>query len=115
MATFTIDAQDRQLGRVASEAALLLRGKTTPDFKANVAPKVKVHVVNASKLNITERKAKGKVYTRYTGYPGGLREQTLEELIAKKGHGEAVRKAVYGMLPGNKLRKEMLKNLTITD
>jgi len=115
MEIYTIDAQDKKLGRVASEAALLLRGKTTPDYKANIAPKVKVNIVNASKLDLSEKKRKGKIYTRYTGYPGGLREETLEKIIAKKGYEEAVRKAIYGMLPANKLRKGMLKNLIVSE
>lgn len=114
METYTIDAQGRKLGRVASEAALLLRGKTTPNYKAYVQPQVKVHIKNAEKLDLSEKKLKDKIYTRYTGYPGGLKEQTLEEVIAKKGYEEAIRKAIYGMLPANKLRKGMLKNLNIT-
>lgn len=112
---YVIDAQGKKLGRVASEAAKVLMGKNTPDYRPNVAPEVKVRIQNASQLDISEKKLKGKVYTRYTGYPGGLKKETLEEVIDKKTHAEALRRAVYGMLPANKLRKIMLSNLVVEE
>ena len=110
-----IDAQEKKLGRVASEAALLLMGKNEPSFKRNVVAKTKVKIVNTSKLSIPVSKLKNKEYTHYTGYPGGLRKNKMEKVISDKGHSEVVRRAVYGMLPANKLRSIVMKNLTISE
>jgi small subunit ribosomal protein S9 len=111
----TIDAAGRPLGRVASEVAHLLRGKGSPSFERHLLPAVKVTVVNVSKLSITGRKLVGKTYRRYSGYPGGLKFVTLGQLITKKGHREAVKLAVRGMLPANKLRPKIMKNLSLID
>jgi len=111
---YTIDAQGGSLGRVASEAASVLLGKKSANFIKNEVLPVEVEIVNASKLAMTEKRIAGKEYTRYTGYPGGLRITSLSMLIEKKGVGEALRKAVDGMIPRNKLRKERMKRLTIT-
>lgn len=108
-----IDASGKRLGRVASEAAMLLLGKDSPTFKRHIAANVHVTIENASKLEITDTKMKDTVYTRYTGYPGGLRKVSMEKLAQTKGYEEVLRKAIYGMLPGNKLRNERMKNLTI--
>jgi large subunit ribosomal protein L13 len=108
---YTIDAEGRSLGRVATEAASVLMGKNDINFKRNVAPDVKVKIINSSKVKMTRKKLKQKEYANYSGYPGGLKMQTLENLVSKKGYGEAVRKAVRGMLPSNKLRPIMMKNL----
>ena len=113
--TYTIDATDRTLGRVASEAAGALLGKRSVHFAKNKALPVKVIVENASKLNLPSRRTKGKVYTRYSGYPGGLYSTTMEEMIAKKGIAEVVRKTVDGMIPRNKLRAPRMKNLIVKD
>jgi len=110
-----IDAQNRSIGRVASEAAVALMGKDKVGYQPHVTPVDKVEITNASKASISGKKLKEKIYTRYTGYPSGLRERTLEEVIAKKGYEEVFKKAIYGMLPNNKLRPIMLKNLTIID
>lgn len=110
-----IDASGQSLGRVASEAAKLLMGKDTPAYQRHIAPNVSVEIINASKLEISTRKKEGKIYTHYTGYPGGLRKESLGSLIDKKGYGEALRKAVRGMLPNNKLRVIMLKNLSVVE
>ena len=110
-----IDATNKSLGRVASAAAVLLMGKNNESFVRNRAPKVSVHITNASKANLTEKKRKEKKYMTYSGYPGGLKSKSLEELIIKKGSAEAFRKAVKGMLPKNKLAKVMMKNLKITE
>jgi large subunit ribosomal protein L13 len=113
--THTIDASGRTLGRVASEAAHALLGKRSAHFAKNEALPVKVAITNAGKLMVTEKRAKQKVYTRFTGYPGGLYFQTMKELADKKGMSEVVRKTVDGMIPRNKLRKARMKNLTVTD
>ncbi len=111
--THTIDATDRTLGRVASEAAHALLGKRSVHFTKNMALPVKVIIENASKLYLPAKRIKGKIYTRYTGYPGGLREMSMQEMIDKKGIAEVVKKTVTGMIPRNRLRTPRMKNLTI--
>jgi large subunit ribosomal protein L13 len=111
--TYVIDATDRTLGRVASEAAHALLGKRSVHFAKNQAIPVTVTINNASKLHITIRRKEGKVYTRYTGYPGGLFFTTMEEMMKKKGIAEVVKKTVDGMIPRNKLRKPRMKNLVV--
>jgi large subunit ribosomal protein L13 len=113
--TFTIDATDRTLGRVASEAAHALLGKRSVHFAKNQALPVKVVINNAGKMHLPTRRVKGKVYTRYTGYPGGFYETTMEEMITKKGIGAVVKKTVDGMIPRNKLRTPRMKNLTVNE
>ena len=113
--TYTIDATDRTLGRVASEAAHALLGKRSVHFAKNQAIPTKVTILNASKLHLPARRTKGKIYTRYTGYPGGFYEMSMEEMIAKKGIAEVVIKTVDGMIPRNKLRKPRMKNLVVTE
>ena len=110
---YTIDADGQSLGRVASEAASALLGKKSAHFMKNEVLPVEVEIVNASKLLMSEKRIKGKEYTHYTGYPGGLRITPLARLIENKGVSEAIRKAVDGMIPRNKLRKERMKRLTI--
>lgn len=110
---YTIDAKDKSLGRAASEAAAVLRGKNRPDFAPNRVPPVKAIVVNIDKIKITGKKLKQKNYTRHSGYPGSLKTFRMEEMIAKKGVSHIFKEAVYGMLPKNKLRSQMIKNLII--
>lgn len=112
---YTIDAAGGSLGRVASEAASALLGKKSANYVQNEVLPVEVQIVNAKQLVMTEKRIAGKDYTHYTGYPGGLRTTSLSMLLEKKGVGEAIRKAVDGMIPRNKLRKERMKRLTITD
>src|SRR3989338_6721138 len=104
---YNIDAKGKKLGRVATEAANLLMGKTSPDFMKNVVADVKVNITNVSKLD--------KKYERYTGHPGGFRQDTMAKVVEKKGYAEVVKLAVYGMLPANKLRAVIMKNLIITE
>jgi large subunit ribosomal protein L13 len=111
----TIDAENKSIGRVASEAAVALMGKDNPDYAANVVIKDKVQITNASKAKISFKKLQDKKYQWYTGYPSGLKERTLEEMIEKKGYGEIFKKAVYGMLPDNKLRSPRMKQLEISE
>ncbi len=112
---YIIDAQGKKLGRVASEIAAILMGKSNTDFQKNTIAPVKVEVINASKLDISDKKAVNKIYTNYSGYPGGLRERSLEQIVDKKGYTEILSKAVYGMIPNNRLKKEILKNLIIKE
>lgn len=111
---YTLDATNKKLGRIASEAALILRGKNTAHFSPNVLADVKVIITNASKVDMTPAKLNEK-YARYSGYPGGLRFEKRERTIEKKGYAEVFEKAVRGMLPNNRLRARMLKNLIITE
>lgn len=112
---YTIDALDKSLGRVASEAAHVLLGKSGTSFTRNQITGPRVVIENAAHLKLSEGKRMGKEYTRYTGYPGGLRTDTLQQLIDRRGYAEVVRKAVYGMLPGNKLRPRLMKRLEIRE
>lgn len=111
---YTIDAEGKKLGRVASEAATLLMGKNTPQYARNEAPKVKVHITNVSKAKIDAKKRES-IYVEFTGFRGGLNEVSMDKLIKDKGFGEIFKRAVYGMLPHNSLNKEMMKNLIITE
>lgn len=113
--THTINAENKKIGRVASEAAKILMGKNSAAYQPNVVADVEVRITNASKADITTKKKEEKVYTRYTGYPGGLIKTTLDRLIIKKGYSEAFRVAVKGMLPKNKLQNSMMKNLVVTE
>lgn len=112
MAKYTIDAQGKSMGRVASEAAKLLRGKGSALYTPNELPDVDVEILNAAKLSISEKKADQTVYLRYSGYPGGLKSTKLSEFAAKKGHGELLRKIILGMLPRNRQRSRLIKRLT---
>jgi large subunit ribosomal protein L13 len=110
-----IDASGRTLGRVASEAAMHLMGKTSPSFERNKYSGFGVVILNASKIKITPKKMETIVHKRYSGIPGGLRISNASETISKKGIAELVRLSTYQMLPGNKLRRMMMKNLEVKE
>ena len=112
---YTIDAQNKKLGRLASEAAILLMGKNRADFARNTVADAKVKIVNAGKIFVTNKKMDNKIYKNYSGYPGGLKETSMKKVVAVKGMKEALRIAIKGMLPTNKLRPRIMKNLTITE
>jgi large subunit ribosomal protein L13 len=107
-----IDASDKVLGRLASEVAVLLMGKNKAVFTPNQELGDKVVITNAEKINVTGKKLDSKIYYRHTGYPGGLKQETLRDLQERRPT-EVIRKAVKGMLPKNKLQNERLKNLYI--
>lgn len=111
----TIDATNKKLGRVAQEAAMILMGKDSPMYEPNKITTEGVHIINASKADISEKKKGEKEYKRFTGYPSGLKIRTLDDLITKRGIAEAYRLAIMGMLPKNRLRAEMIKKLKITE
>ena len=113
--TKIIDAEGRTLGRVATEVAMSLMGKTKASFERNVYCGIPVTVKNSSKLKITTKKLTEIYHTRYSGYRGGLRILKGTETAEKKGLKELIRLATYQMLPDNKLRREMMKNLIIED
>lgn len=114
MTKHVIDAQNKKLGRVASEIASILMGKNTPSFERNIVPDVQVEVINASKLDVAEVKKQDKYYITHSGYPGGQKNETLEKLIDRKGYEEVLKRAVKGMLPDNKLKAKMILNIKIT-
>ncbi len=107
-----IDAQDQVLGRVASKAAHILRGKHKPQYTPHVDTGDFVVIINADKIRITGAKATDKEYYRHSGYPGGLKSETFEEAMEK--HPERViEHAVKGMLPKNTLGRAMAKKLKV--
>jgi large subunit ribosomal protein L13 len=107
-----IDAMDLPLGRLASRVALILRGKNKPGFTPNVDCGDNVIVVNCEKVALKGKKMTNRVYTRYTGYPGGQRFTTPKEILAKRPE-ELIRRSVRGMLPKNRLGSKILDNLYI--
>jgi large subunit ribosomal protein L13 len=115
MKPIILDAKDKKLGRVASEAASYLMGKKSPTYSRNRLSGVKVSIINCSKADINEKKKKDKIYVTFTGFRGGLFEESLGHLSDRKGYSEAFRTAVYRMLPSNSLRKEMMKNLSLSE
>ena len=110
-----IDASGRTLGRVASEAAVLLMGKNSPAYERHKYSGGAVKVANASKIRITPKKLAELYHLRYSGIPGGLKIIPGNLTVAKSGMAELVRLAIYQMLPDNKLRREMMKNLSIAE
>lgn len=108
--THTIDATGKVLGRLASQIAVLLRGKHKPDFLLNKDTGDFVVIKNADKIKLTGKKTEKKVYYHHTGYLGGLKKIPLKK-IYEKDPGEIMRKAVFGMLPKNRLRQAQIKRL----
>jgi len=109
---FVVDAKNQVLGRLATRVAHILRGKHKPIFAPHVDVGDHVIVINVEKIRVTGRKAQQKRYTRYTGYPGGLRATVYEDLIAT--HPERVLEhAIKGMLPKNRLGRQMFKKLKV--
>jgi large subunit ribosomal protein L13 len=107
-----VDADGLVLGRVATEVARVLRGKHKPIFAPHVDTGDHVIIVNADKIVLTADKAEKKLVYRHSGYPGGLRTQTYANLLEVKP-SDAVRKSVRGMLPKNRLGRQMLKKLKV--
>jgi len=107
-----VDAEGQTLGRLASKVAKLLRGKHKPNFTPHVDAGDYVVVINADKIVLSGNKWNDKVYVRHTGYPGGRREMTATELMAKNPI-RMVEVAVKGMLPKNKLGRKIYKNLYV--
>ncbi|MFH0856820.1 MAG: 50S ribosomal protein L13 [bacterium] len=108
--THKIDAENQAAGRVATKVANLLMGKNNPSYAPNVDIGDFVEVINANKLKFTGKKLDQKKYYHYSGYPGGLKEKKLREVFEKQPW-RVIHKAVYNMLPKNKLRKEFIKRL----
>jgi large subunit ribosomal protein L13 len=107
-----IDATDLALGRLASRVALVLRGKTKPGFTPHVDCGDNVIVINAEKVALKGNKMTNRVYTRYTGFPGGQRFSTPKEILQKRP-AELIRKSVKGMLPKTRLGDKIFGNLYV--
>ncbi|OHB09943.1 MAG: 50S ribosomal protein L13 [Candidatus Zambryskibacteria bacterium RIFCSPLOWO2_12_FULL_45_14] len=115
MKKYIIDAKGRVPGRVATEVAVILMGKNRTDFARNRIPDVEVEVNSSSKMSLSVKKLKEKMYSSHSGYPGSLKRLSQEHIVKTKGAKEVLRRAVYGMLPKNKLRAKMMQNLKIND
>jgi large subunit ribosomal protein L13 len=107
-----VDAADLPLGRLASEIAVVLRGKHKPTYAPHLDTGDFVVVVNADKVAVTSNKSKSKIYYRHSGYPGGIKAETFESLLERRPEA-IVERAVRGMLPKNKLGRKMLGKLKV--
>ena len=107
-----VDANGKTLGRLATQVADALRGKRKPEYTPHCDVGDFVVVVNAEKISVTGAKLHEKVYYRHSGYPGGLKERTLAEMLEKRPE-EVIRKAVKGMLPRNRLARKQLTKLKV--
>jgi len=105
-----IDAAQKPLGRLASEIATILRNKNSVDFAPSKIPSLKVVVFNTDLIKIFWKKLKNKLYWRYSGYPGGMKLTPMGKVFEKDSR-EVLKKTVYGMLPKNRLRAKLIKNL----
>lgn len=110
---YIVDAKDRAPGRIATEVAVLLMGKNLTDFARNRIPDIEVEVTSSSQMSFNAKKLKDKMYSSYSGFPGGLKRRSQGHILKTKGAPEILRRAIYGMLPKNKLRAQMMKNLKI--
>jgi large subunit ribosomal protein L13 len=109
---YVVDATDKVLGRMASQIAQVLKGKHKPTYAPHMDMGDHVVVINIDKVRVTGAKAEKKVYHRHTGYPGGLRTTTYEQMMDE--HPERIlKKAVWGMLPNNRLGRQLLKKLRV--
>jgi large subunit ribosomal protein L13 len=107
-----VDAEGQILGRMCTKVAKLLRGKYKPDFTPNVDCGDNVIIINADKVQLTGKKWTDRVYVRYTGFPGGQREFTPQDLL-EKGADRLIRKVIKGMLPKNRLGARLITNLHV--
>lgn len=106
----TIDAAGKPLGRLAADVAMILQGKRRADYERHLDMGDVVHVFNMSSVKLTGNKLAQKEYYHYSGYPGGLKTTKLKDVMVKDP-GDALKRAVYGMLPKNKLRPLAMKRL----
>jgi len=110
--THQIDATNQSLGRLASQIAVILRGKTNPDYRPNVMPQEKVVVNNSVRIKFTGKKLDQKIYYHYSGYPGGMKKRKLGTMF-EKDPKRVLWLAVYRMLAPNRIRSRIMKNLEI--
>lgn len=111
----TIDAQGKKIGRIASQAASILLGKHSTSFAKNKVSVDMVEIINASKVDVTMKKKTDDIFVTYTGYRGGLKNESLGDLMKRRGMREVFRRAITRMLPNNRLRDERIKNLTVKE
>jgi large subunit ribosomal protein L13 len=109
---YVVDAEGKHLGRLATEIVRVLRGKNKPQYTPHVDVGDFVVVVNADRVAVTGRKAEQRIYRRHSGYPGGMKETSYEQMLARKPT-EVLRKAVYGMMPKTRLARKQFKKLKI--
>lgn len=109
---YQIDASGKILGRVAVQAANFLRGKNSPKFLPRITPENIVTITNTDKIRVTGKKMNQKSYFRHSSYPGGLKEEALWKIFERDSR-EVVKRAVYGMLPRNRTRDKIIKNLKL--
>jgi large subunit ribosomal protein L13 len=109
---YVVDASGKTLGRLATQIADVLRGKRKPQYTPHVDVGDFVIVVNAKEIGVTGNKRADKRYYRHSGYPGGLRSRTLEEMLERQPE-EVIRKAVRGMMPRNRLARKQLTKLKV--
>lgn len=109
---FVVDASDLPLGRLASEVATLLRGKHKPTYAPHMDGGDFIIVVNAEKVAVTSDKSQSKIYYRHSGYPGGIKAETFERLRERRPEA-IIERAVNGMLPKNKLGRQMGRKLKV--
>lgn len=109
---FVLDAEGKTLGRLASEAASVLTGKRNPLYTPYIDMGDHVIVVNAEKIHVTGMRAEQKVYRRYTGFPGGLREEGFQKLLARRPE-KILEEAIKGMLPKSKMGRQMATKLKV--
>ena len=107
-----LDATNQSPGRLASQIALILRGKTKPTYQPHMLPTEKVTVTNAAKMKFTGKKLDQKTYYHYSGYPGGMKARNLGNMMDKDPR-RVLRLAVFRMLAPNRLRSKIIKNLII--
>ena len=112
MEEIIIDAKGKPPGRIATEIVRVLTGKDEPSWAPNRLPERLVVVTNARDIRVTPHRARTKVYRRHSNYPGGLKEEPFLKLFQRKPE-EIIRRAVYGMLPKNRLRSRALRHLRI--
>ena len=108
-----VDAEGVVLGRMASQIALILRGKHKPSYTPHMDCGDNVVVINAGKVKLTGKKLKDKIYYRHTGYPGGIKERRAGEILEGKYPERVVQKAIERMIPGGPLGRRQLKNLRV--
>lgn len=107
-----VDAKGKVLGRLASDVASILIGKNKATYTPNINVGDKVVVLNSDLFAVTGSKTTSKLYTRHTGFPGGIKQESLRDLTKRQSE-KVIRNAVNGMLPKNKLRKERMSNLYV--
>ncbi len=109
---YLVDAEGQTLGRLASQIAMIIRGKNKPTYTPYADTGDFVVVINADKIHVTGNKMNDKIYYNHTGYPGGLKQRTLKQMLQAKPE-EVLRRAIWGMLPHNRLGRKLMGKVKI--